>query len=114
MALVYKHLHVYIVFLEQCANFLSDLFERGLSYCTFSDYRSMFSAVLLPINREMAKVVDLPFTVICELLVGRPMLRLYISLVQVQWGVRWVLVLDIIYTRGLLFLKKKIRAFCGF
>lgn len=37
--------------LSDCADFLTDLFEKGLKYSTISGYRSMLSSVLPPVGR---------------------------------------------------------------
>ena len=46
-----REIDPYTASLENCANFLTDLFETGLKYRTIAGYRSMLSLVLSPIEK---------------------------------------------------------------
>lgn len=46
-----RKINPYAATLENCANFLTDLFEKGLQYRTIAGYRSMLSSVLPPIEK---------------------------------------------------------------
>ena len=41
----------YVATLEECANFLASLFDKGLKYRTIAGYRSMLSSVLAPVDK---------------------------------------------------------------
>ncbi|XP_063427248.1 uncharacterized protein LOC134710781 [Mytilus trossulus] len=41
----------YVATLEECANFLASLFDKGLKYRTIAGYRSMLSSVLPPVDK---------------------------------------------------------------
>ena len=46
-----KQVDPYAASLDQCANFLSSLFDKGLKYRTIAGYRSMLSSILAPIDK---------------------------------------------------------------